>query len=96
MIGPPREVAKAVLAHDPLAVALVILHIEWMTQRHYIESVKDDQDLDPLFKSLLKHHWMEEAQHAKLDTLMVEALAEAAARARSKRRSKIPRDRRLP
>jgi len=24
----------------------------------------------------LKHHWMEEAQHAKLDTLMVEALAE--------------------
>ena len=33
-------------------------------------------ELDPLFKSLLKHHWMEEAQHAKLDTLMVEALAE--------------------
>jgi len=29
-----------------------------------------------LFKSLLRHHWMEEAQHAKLDTLMVEALAE--------------------
>ena len=36
----------------------------------------DDGELDPLFKSLLKHHWMEEAQHAKLDTLMVEALAE--------------------
>jgi len=29
-----------------------------------------------LFKSLLKNHWMEEAQHAKLDTLIVEALAE--------------------
>ena len=53
-----------------------ILHIEWMTQRHYMDSVKDDQSLDPQFKSLLKHHWMEEAQHAKLDTLMVEALAE--------------------
>jgi len=47
-----------------------------MTQSHYVDSVKDDQDLDPLFKSLLRHHWMEEAQHAKLDTLMVEALAE--------------------
>jgi hypothetical protein len=43
---------------------------------HYIDSVKDDQELDPQFKSLLRHHWMEEAQHAKLDTLMVEALAE--------------------
>ena len=41
-----------------------------------MESVHDDRDLDPLFRSLLKHHWMEEAQHAKLDTLMVEALAE--------------------
>src|SRR5499426_3871475 len=74
-IGPPEAIAQAVLAHDPLAVALTILHIEWMTQRHYIDSVKDDQSLDPQFKSLLKHHWMEEAQHAKLDTLMVEALA---------------------
>ncbi len=75
VIGPPAAIAQAVLAHDPLAVALVILHIEWMTQRHYLDSVKYDQSLDPQFKSLLKHHWMEEAQHAKLDTLMVEALA---------------------
>jgi hypothetical protein len=75
VIGPPKAIAEAVLAHDPLGVALVILHIEWMTQRHFVESVRD-ADLDPLFKSLLKHHWMEEAQHAKLDTLMVEALAE--------------------
>jgi hypothetical protein len=76
VIGPPEAVAAEVLRHDPLAVALLILHIEWMTQRHYLESVRDDGDLDPLFKSLLKHHWMEEAQHAKLDTLMVAALAE--------------------
>ena len=76
VIGPPEAVAAEVLRHDPLAVALLILHIEWMTQRHYLESVRDDGDLDPLFKSLLKHHWMEEAQHAKLDTLMVEALAD--------------------
>lgn len=75
MIGPPSEIAKAVLAHHPLSVALVILHIEWMTQRHYLDSIVDDQRLDTQFKSLLKHHWMEEAQHAKLDTLMVESLA---------------------
>jgi len=75
-IGPPEAIGAEVLRHDPLAVALAILMIEWMTQSHYVDSVRDDGDLDPLFKSLLKHHWMEEAQHAKLDTLMVEALAE--------------------
>ena len=87
VIGPPEAIAQAVLAHDPLAVALAILQIEWMTQRHYLDSVKDDQELDPQFKSLLKHHWMEEAQHARLDTLMVEALAEGRSRQRSRRRS---------
>jgi hypothetical protein len=76
VIGPPHEIARAVLAHHPLAVALVILQIEWMTQAHYVESIRDDAGLDPLFTSLLRHHWMEEAQHAKLDTLMVEALAQ--------------------
>lgn len=76
VIGPPEAVAAEVLRHDPLSVALVILQIEWMTQSHYLDSVRDDDRLDPLFRSLLKHHWMEEAQHAKLDTLMVEALAE--------------------
>jgi hypothetical protein len=76
VIGPPEEIAKAILAHDPLAVALVILQIEWMSQSHYIQSIKDDRELDPQFKSLLKHHWMEEVHHAKLDTLMVEAMAE--------------------
>lgn len=75
VIGPPEAIAKAVLAHDPLGVAITTLHIEWMVQRHYVDSIKDDQQLDPQFKSLLKHHWLEEVQHAKLDTLMVEALA---------------------
>jgi hypothetical protein len=76
VIGPPAEVAKAVLAHQPLAVALTILLIEWMSQIHYTGSIKDNQDLDAQFKNLLKYHWLEEAQHAKLDTLMVEALAD--------------------
>ena len=75
VIGPPEAIAAAILAHDPLGVAITTLHIEWMVQRHYIDSIKDDQQLDSQFKSLLKHHWIEEVQHAKLDTLMVEALA---------------------
>lgn len=75
VVGPPEEVARAVLAHDPLGVAITTLHIEWMVQSHYLDSVKDDKELDPQFKSLLKHHWIEEVQHAKLDTLMVESLA---------------------
>ena len=75
VIGPPEAIASAILAHDPLGVAITTLHIEWMVQRHYVESIRDDQELDPQFKSLLKHHWIEEVQHAKLDTLMVESLA---------------------
>jgi hypothetical protein len=75
VIGPPEAIAAEILKHDPLGVAITTLHIEWMVQRHYVDSIKDDQQLDPQFKSLLKHHWMEEVQHAKLDTLMVEALA---------------------
>ncbi len=76
IIGPSEAIGAKILSHDPLAVALVILMIEWMTQQHYLGSIRDDGDIDPLFKSLMRHHWMEEAQHAKLDTLIVEALAE--------------------
>jgi hypothetical protein len=76
MIGPSEAIGAEVLRHDPLAVGLVILMIEWMTQQHYLGSIKDDGDIDPLFKSLMKNHWVEEAQHAKLDTLIVDALAE--------------------
>jgi hypothetical protein len=76
VIGPSDAIGAEILRHDPLAVGLVILMIEWMTQQHYLGSIRDDGDIDPLFKSLMKHHWMEEAQHAKLDTLIVDALAE--------------------
>ncbi|HEV7732712.1 MAG TPA: hypothetical protein VGR62_11145 [Candidatus Binatia bacterium] len=77
VIGPPQEIARHVLAHHPLGIALVILHLEWMTQRHWVDSIHDDGGLDPQFKSLLRHHWMEEAQHAKVDTLTIEAMVAA-------------------
>ncbi len=80
-IGPARAIAETVLAHDPLSVALLILGIEWMTQAHYTESVRDDAAIDPLFKSLLKHHWMEEMQHAQIDALLVDMLGRGRDRA---------------
>jgi hypothetical protein len=75
VIGPPEAIAAEILKHDPLGVALTTLHIEWMVQNQYVDSIRDNQELDPQFKSLLKHHWVEEVQHAKLDTLMVESLS---------------------
>ena len=77
-IGPSKGIASFVLNHSLLGVALVTLHIEWMTQAHFLESVQDNyqEDLDPQFCSLLRHHWQEEAQHARLDRLMVESMVQ--------------------
>ena len=74
-IGPAEDIGAAIRAHGQLGLALFVLGIEWATQRHYVESVRDDTDLDPQFKSLLKHHWLEESQHAKLDALIFYELA---------------------
>lgn len=74
---PSETLGRTILSHHPLAVGLAVLMIEWMTQEHYLGTAKAADDIDPLFKRLLKYHWMEEAQHAKLDTLIVDALAKA-------------------
>lgn len=76
VIGPSEAIGAEVLRHRALAVGLTILMFEWMSQTHYVDSIKDARDVDPLFKSLLKHHWIEEAQHAKLDTLILDEIAE--------------------
>jgi hypothetical protein len=77
-IGPAEDVSRFVLSHSPLGTGIAILHIEWITLRHYIEGVRDNQDLDPQFKSLLKNHWLEESQHTKLDTLILESVVKEA------------------
>jgi hypothetical protein len=74
-IGPAEEIGAAIRDHSPLGLSLFVLGIEWATQRHYVESVQADEALDPQFKSLLKHHWIEESQHVKLDTLVFLELA---------------------
>lgn len=73
--GDGASVAKAVLSHSSLGVALTTLHIEWMTQLHYLESVRSDETLDGKFRGLLKHHFIEECQHAQLDARLALELA---------------------
>ncbi|QSQ16880.1 hypothetical protein [Myxococcus landrumensis] len=65
------EVARAIMAKSNLGVLLFNLHLELMTQQHYLETVRNNktETLDPLFCNLLKHHWLEEAQHTRLDFL---------------------------
>jgi hypothetical protein len=72
------EVAGAIMKKSPIAVMLMTLQLELMTQLHYTESVRDDQAIDPLCQSILKHHWLEEAQHARIDALELKKLVDAA------------------
>jgi hypothetical protein len=90
-IGTPVAVAETILRNSPMGVLLITLHLELMTQCHWVEFVSrsagvgsgsggggSDGELDPLFKSLLKNHWLEEAQHAKIDILELKKLADDA------------------
>jgi hypothetical protein len=74
-IGPAEDIGAAIRNHGKLGMAMFVLGIELATQRHYLDSVSDDEDLDPQIRSLLKHHWMEECQHAKLDAMVFFELA---------------------
>ena len=72
---PGREmVAEVVLGKSPLAALMLTSMIEWFTQLHYLEHVRDDADLDTLFRDILRYHWIDEAQHAKADTLLIQEI----------------------
>jgi hypothetical protein len=75
LIGPAPDIVAAFLAHGAMGVTMAVLGLEWMSQDHYVESVEDDRTLDPQFKNLLKHHWEEELQHARLDELLLKSMA---------------------
>jgi hypothetical protein len=64
-------VAKAIMTKSHLGVLIFNLHMELMTQQHYVETVRGNEreNLDPQFCNMLKHHWLEEAQHTRLDFL---------------------------
>lgn len=72
------EVAGVILSKSPMAVMLTTCHIELMTLQHYTECVKDDAGVDPLFAKLLKAHWLEESQHARIDALELDKVASMA------------------
>jgi len=75
---PGREaVAEAVLATSPLAALLLTSMIEWYTQLHYTEHVRDRADLDALFRDLLRFHWIDESRHARLDSLLIDEVAQS-------------------
>jgi hypothetical protein len=75
LIAGREAVAQTVVTSSPLAALLLTSAIEWFVQLHYIEHVRDDQQLDPLFRELLKYHWIDESRHAKLDTLLINEVA---------------------
>ena len=73
-----EEVARVVLQKSPLAVMLLVTMLEWVSQTHYLSGVRENsQNLDSFFCKILKAHWIEEAQHTKLDSLEMDSMAEA-------------------
>ena len=56
---------------------LLLMALEFGTQRHYVESVQagNGGGSDPLYTDVLKAHWIEESQHVKLDVLEIAHLA---------------------
>ena len=79
VVDSPQAVAEVILSKSPMAVLLVTLHLEIITQAHYVDAMRDNQEMEPLFTSLFKYHWVEEAQHAKLDVLQLNKLRADAA-----------------
>jgi hypothetical protein len=69
MTADPDSAASTMLRKSTWAVLALTCVVEIFTQAHYIESIRNDSDLSPLFKDVFHFHWIEEAQHAALDEL---------------------------
>jgi hypothetical protein len=70
-----EEVAKVVLDASPLTGLLLTSMIEWFTQLHYLEHVRDRAELDELFCDILRFHWIDESRHARMDSLLIDEVA---------------------
>src|SRR4029453_14430602 len=64
-----------VLGTPPLTALLLTSMIEWFTQLHYVEHVRDRAELDELFRDILRFHWIDESRHARLDSLLIDEVA---------------------
>jgi hypothetical protein len=69
-----ETVARAVLDTSPLAALLFTSMVEWLTQLHYVEHVRDSGELDELFRDLLRFHWIDESRHARMDSLLIDEI----------------------
>lgn len=69
LLGGVQDTARFVMSKNTGAVLLLTAVIEWFTQRHFQEAMRDDADLDPFTKDIFRAHWQEESQHAKMDHL---------------------------
>ena len=73
---PGREaVAEVVLDAPPLTALLLTSMIEWFTQLHYVEHVRGREQLDELFRDVLRFHWVDESRHARMDSLLIDEVA---------------------
>jgi hypothetical protein len=71
-----EEVARVVLDASPLTALLLTSMIEWFTQLHYVEHVRDRAELDELFRDILRFHWIDESRHAHMDNLLIDEIAD--------------------
>lgn len=72
-------VAGFILQKSELCILLLTTMLELMTQHHYTEIFRSNEEresLDPTFVKIFKSHWIEESQHAKLDELELGRSAE--------------------
>jgi hypothetical protein len=70
-----EEVARVVLDASPFTALLLTSMIEWFTQLHYVEHVRDRAELDGLFRDILRFHWIDESRHARMDSLLIDEVA---------------------
>src|SRR5262245_14380382 len=70
-----EEVAGVVLGTAPLTALLLTSMIEWFTQLHYVEHVRDRGELAGLFRDILRFHWIDESRHARIDSLLIDEVA---------------------
>jgi hypothetical protein len=78
LIGGAAEVADVIMQKSDLCVLLLANMLELVTQHHYtgvFRSTEEKEGLDPTFVRIFKSHWLEEAQHTKLDDLEIERVA---------------------
>ena len=71
LVGNMREVAATLIGRPRLSVLILTAMLEWLTQEHYLAYFDDSEtgDIDDGFRELFRLHWVEEAQHARLDSI---------------------------